>query len=372
MCRQAVDLDDTGIRVLTYFDIKHAIRINRPADADSQSGISGVTGREEEETPAGGDDTEGEEEESHMEPPASLKHVVEGTHAQNQPETVDSRSSGTTSGTGRGPLPPLPDGADNNNRDVPVDVENDHQGDPPVSAGTVTSSVVTSEEGKRLRRERREKENEAHRQDMRRPSHQDSRSRGNRSHHGDQFYLRQQQHDQQHLVRTRRHSDSSRDQQGGQHQQQHRQQSPQRRPSSSPHPHHSTAPPDTPHAHGKRQSRRRCEICGRRYEGDPRDIVVGYVSSCGHFYHCACLDGYIRKHQTCPRCHYETKEARKRGHPALPERRVTLDEVFFAFLLDILNDAGADTQDATTSRHSSGVGTRGRQNRAFVTEMQRF
>ena len=404
MCRQPVDLDETGIRVLTYFDIKHAIRINRPADAESQSGISGVTGRgEEAETPVGGEgeeDGDGDGEESHMEPPATLKHVVEATtraHVQYPPEAVNPETSGTTSdfatrpqyppeavdsetsGLNRGPLPPIPDGADNVIRDAPVQIENDHQRDLPVSAGTVTSSVVTSEEGRRLRRERRGDGKHGDRRDMRRPSNQDSRSRGNRSHHhGDQYYLRQQKHDQQHLGRTRRHSESRSQQQDQQQQQQqpqqHQQQhSPQRRPSSSPHPHHVTAPPDTPHAHGKRQSRRRCEICGRRYEGDPRDIVVGYISSCGHFYHCACLDGYIRKHQTCPRCHYENKEALKRGHhPALPERRVTPNEMFFAFLLDIINDAGADTQDTTTSRHSNTAGTRGRQNRAFVTEMQRF
>ena len=370
MCRQPVDLDETGIRVLTYFDIKHAIRINRPADADSQSGISGVTGREEGETPAGGDE-DGDGKESHIEPPATLKHVVEATLAQNQPEAVDSGQPETTSGLDRGPLPPIPDNVDNN-RDTQVLVENDHQVDPLVSEGTTTSIVVTSEEGKRLRRERKQNGNQAHRPDMRRPSHQDSRSRANRSYRSDQFYPRQQKHDQQHPNRARRHSDSRSQGDQQQQQQQHHQQSPQRRPSSTPHPHHVTAPPDTPHAHGKRQSRRRCEICGRRYEGDPGDIVVGYISSCGHFYHCACLDGYIRKHQMCPRCHYETREARKRGHPALPERRVTLNEVFFAFLLDIINGAGTDTQDATTSKHSNGVGTRGRQNRAFVTEMQRF
>ena len=363
MCRTPVDLNESGIRVLSYFDIKNAIRLNRPDDAESQSGLSSVMGRGEEESPAGegGDGTgaegeggDGDGQESHMEPPATLRHVVEGPNAPAQtevPEVGDSASSGVTASPDRGPLPAIPA---TQMAEVHVNVGNGHQMAPRDMAPDGGSRARTSSHSG----------NQSRTSGMRRPSRQDSRSRGTSQ------FMWQQSQEQQHLSRSRRHSEREQQQQ----QQQQQQHSPKRRPSSSPYPSNQStsavASPDTPHAHGKRQSRRRCEICGRRYEGDPRDIVVGYVRGCGHYFHCLCLDSYIRKHATCPRCHYEAKEARKRGQPAQPERRVNLNEVFFAFLLDIVHDA--DTQEGTSSRLGVATNNRGRQNRGFSTEMQRF
>ncbi len=130
-----------------------------------------------------------------------------------------------------------------------------------------------------------------------------------------------------------------------------------------------TAPLATPTISGRKrfvQSRRRCEICGKRYEGDARDIVVGFVADCGHFYHVWCLDTYVRTHTCCPRCHFEAMEERRR--PAAPsggdasaslaylDRRVTMADVSFAFLNEILQEAAERSQGASPAESLRGSG----------------
>ena len=375
MCRTPVDLDESGIQVLSYFDIKHAIRVNRPTDAQSYiSSVSGLNTEPKEETSAvdeGSNDGNG----SNIEPPVSLKPIIEVAKAQNNPETANSVSS-MVSSKEKGPPIPVTNSQEleeSSGRaiDVVANVQNDHRVAPEMGepAGHVATVDINPDSGRRLRRTSESRSRpvagaggtDRHRRatlpmaygiESPRPSHQEKESRSRHM-------------QQQHGGRTRRSSESR--------SHHHRQAAPHRRrgTQSAHEASHVTAPSDTPHARRKRQSRRRCEICGRRYEGDPRDIVVGYISSCGHFYHCLCLDGYIRKHETCPRCHYEAKEARKRGQTPPPERRVTFTEVFLAFLLDILHEADADAADSTLA-HSNGVGTRVRHNRSYVVEMDRF
>lgn len=47
---------------------------------------------------------------------------------------------------------------------------------------------------------------------------------------------------------------------------------------------------------------RRCQLCRRRFEGDPCDVVVGYLQACGHYFHCLCIDTYVTKEKHCPIC----------------------------------------------------------------------
>ena len=410
MCRQPVGLDETGIQVLSYFDIKHAIRVNRPTDGDAQSiisSISGLTGNPKQETSAL-DEGSKEGNESNVGPPVSLRPIIEAAKTQSNPGSVNSGSS-KVSKLDRGPLPPVPSTqkekniinrplppvssthGENDNVTPAVDdignVENGHQvasqalRQKSEHLGHVTTAEINHGEG---RRGRRTSESSRGRDKYMRPTgehthrhttHQQERSR-DRHHHGDHHFYQHHQNEQPpHHSDAKTPSEGSRSHYKQRHRQQQqpaaRQPGQHRRPSSEPQMSHVTPPPDTPHARGKRQSRRRCEICGGRYEGDPRDIVVGYIRGCGHFYHCLCLDSYIRKHETCPRCHYEAKNAKKRGQTPQPERRVTFNEIFLVFLLDILHEADADTADSTVA-HSNGVGTRWRNNRGYVAEIQRF
>lgn len=47
-------------------------------------------------------------------------------------------------------------------------------------------------------------------------------------------------------------------------------------------------------------SERTCHVCKRDFSGDPTNVIVGYITNCGHFYHYDCiLNENSRK---CPRC----------------------------------------------------------------------
>lgn len=75
MCRQGVTLDETGLRVTTYHDIKKAIRVNRPND-DTMSMLS-TNSKQEDKSKAQEDESDAE-----VEPPDSLKPVIEAVKSQ--------------------------------------------------------------------------------------------------------------------------------------------------------------------------------------------------------------------------------------------------------------------------------------------------
>ncbi len=82
-----------------------------------------------------------------------------------------------------------------------------------------------------------------------------------------------------------------------------------------------------------RRVRRKCHICKRRFEGDPRDVVVGYLRECGHYYHCLCLERFVSRYSYCPLC-YEHGLATGHASEQIHEEQ-SLD-VFFSLLADIL------------------------------------
>ncbi len=128
------------------------------------------------------------------------------------------------------------------------------------------------------------------------------------------------------------------------------------------------------YAKKSRQSRRRCEICNKRYEGEPGDIVVGYIQECGHFFHCLCLDGYIRVHKKCPRCYRDGKDMSKAGLPvpASADRVLTSNDVGLAFLRDVIQQETSERPHRASSPANLGRSTNQTQGQPFVVEMDKF
>ena len=45
-----------------------------------------------------------------------------------------------------------------------------------------------------------------------------------------------------------------------------------------------------------------CPICFEEYKGDPAEILVGLIKTCGHFFHFECIWEWLENHRTCPLC----------------------------------------------------------------------
>lgn len=48
-----------------------------------------------------------------------------------------------------------------------------------------------------------------------------------------------------------------------------------------------------------------CGVCKKKFlpNRQSRDIVVGYIRSCGHYFHWDCVDRYVVNNERCPTCH---------------------------------------------------------------------
>ena len=100
-----------------------------------------------------------------------------------------------------------------------------------------------------------------------------------------------------------------------------------------------------------------CSICKESFPTtrQSKDIVVGYLRGCGHYFHCICIDKFVRKYERCPKCSEPSSTAQSlveqgpstnyqqfnttRSHgnmlgSSLGER-VTNTDVLFAFLSDV-------------------------------------
>ncbi len=410
-------MSEDGIRVLSYFDLKYAIKLNRPRDPDAQSRISTISGISDGTSlDAGLDD----DLSSTMTPPPALKAIVTGSQRE-----VQGRSAKDT------PLPDPPDvhisdrvhdahfndnasifpparrSSDRNASETAVvdmsdNLEDNHEpnvsleinNDQPI--GTYVSSennvqpieavvtVANTEEagpssrqnvtpGGSSRGGASHMEDSTGRPRTRSDSSQSdshrhrSGSRGEREENGsrraqdprrrqqqpsDKVSISKLQHRlHQQKIRTLQPPTKRKYQQNIDPRSRPNVDSKSRRPPLPALPRQSQnddLESETPHTRRKRQSRRHCEICGKRYEGAARDIVVGYIPHCGHFYHCLCLDSYVRKHGTCPRCHYENKRSRMAGQAGVFERQISRVDVFFAFLADMLQDSSSEHGQSNT------------------------
>lgn len=89
-------------------------------------------------------------------------------------------------------------------------------------------------------------------------------------------------------------------------------------------------------ATNERFSEKTCHVCKRDFSGDPTHIIVGYITSCGHFYHYDCI--LNEKSKRCPRCLEQGESV-----PDFKEY-----EILTTILADILEERQRTTLSACT------------------------